>query len=46
MVEQCVVLSKQEVPWSTWQLICVKFNLDPFTTKNITMYVNRAISVE
>lgn len=41
MVEKCVALSKNEVPWSVWQTICVKFNLDPFKTKNILLYVSR-----
>jgi len=45
MVEQCVALCKDEVPWVTWQMICVKFNLDPFVTKNILMYVSKATPV-
>ena len=40
--EQCVVLSKHELPWVTWQLICVKFGFDPLKTKDILLYVNRA----
>ena len=37
-----VALSKGEVPWATWQVICVKFGLDPSKTKNIVLYVTRA----
>ncbi len=45
MSEQCVALNKSELPWTTWQLICVKFKLDPSTTNDILLYTNRAISM-
>ena len=41
-INKPVTLSKGEVPWPTWQVICVKFGLDPSKTKNIVLYVTRA----
>ena len=46
MPEQCVVLSKAELPWVTWQLICVKFNLDPLKVNDLILYVHRAEKLE
>ena len=41
-INKPVALSKGEVPWVTWQVICVKFGLDPSKTKNIVLYITRA----
>lgn len=40
--EKAVLLSKCEMPWTSWQLICVKWGFDPFKTTDVLLYCNRA----
>jgi hypothetical protein len=30
------------MPWTSWQLICVKWGFDPFKTTDVLLYCNRA----
>lgn len=46
MPEICIAINKYEVSWVTWLLICTKFGIDPYKTKDIVLYVNRAAGVE
>lgn len=41
-MQQTVILSKYELPWETWQIICVQFSFDPYKTKNIWLNVSEA----
>lgn len=43
MDEKCICVSRAEVPWVTWQRICVKFGFDPFKTGDVLLYCTKAI---
>ena len=42
-MKEVVLLKKNEMPWVSWQIICVKFGYDPFKTNNVLLYIDHAI---